>query len=130
MQTRVLVCGGREYRDADQMHTMLSASHSRLCFSVVIEGEAPGADSLARDWAQLHKIPVEPYYAEWELFGPNAGSMRNSKMLREGRPDLIIAFPGDTGTADMVKKGRAANVTVIAGTWSNGPGSKINWKKL
>lgn len=39
--------------------------------------------------------------------------MRNQKMLDEGRPDLIVAFPGGRGTADMVKRGIAAGVPVL-----------------
>lgn len=31
----------------------------------------------------------------------------------EGKPDLVVAFPGGRGTADMVKRARAAGVEVI-----------------
>jgi hypothetical protein len=34
-------------------------------------------------------------------------------MLDEGKPDLVIAFPGGRGTADMVKKARRAGVEVV-----------------
>jgi hypothetical protein len=33
-------------------------------------------------------------------------------MLTEGKPDLVVAFPGGRGTADMVRRAYAANVIV------------------
>ena len=34
-------------------------------------------------------------------------------MLREGRPDLVVAFPGGKGTAHMVGLARRAGVAVL-----------------
>jgi hypothetical protein len=34
-------------------------------------------------------------------------------MLNEGKPDLVVAFPGGRGTADMVKRARAAGIELI-----------------
>lgn len=42
-----------------------------------------------------------------------AGPIRNSRMLREGKPDLVLAFPGHGGTADMVKQAGEAGVGVM-----------------
>ena len=35
------------------------------------------------------------------------------RMLEEGRPDLVVAFPGRSGTAHMMRIARAAGVAVI-----------------
>jgi hypothetical protein len=48
--------------------------------------------------------------ADWEKLGRSAGPIRNQAMLDEGRPDLVVAFPGHHGTADMVRRARAAGV--------------------
>ena len=34
-------------------------------------------------------------------------------MLMEGKPDLVVAFPGGAGTANMIKQARKAGVEVI-----------------
>jgi hypothetical protein len=34
-------------------------------------------------------------------------------MLAEGKPDLVLAFPGDEGTRDIRSKARKAGVTVL-----------------
>jgi len=81
--------------------------------SVVIHGAAPGADTLAGRWAELRRVPVEAFPADWEKHGRAAGPIRNAPMLAEGKPDLVVAFPGGRGTANMCKQARAAGVKVV-----------------
>jgi len=38
---------------------------------------------------------------------------RVQRMICEGRPDLVVAFPGDHTTADLVQKAKAASITVL-----------------
>lgn len=105
---RVLVCGGRNY--SGDVSKVLGALDPRP--TVIIHGGASGADSLADRWAMIENIERERYYANWKL-GPKAGPIRNGTMLKEGKPDLVVAFPGGRGTADMVHQARLAGVQVI-----------------
>ena len=107
---RLLVCGGRDYRDRPRLNACLAAY--RNVASAVITGGAPGADSLAFDWAWENGFTVERYLADWKTHGKAAGPIRNQKMLDEGKPDLVVAFPGGRGTADMVRRAKAAGVKV------------------
>jgi predicted Rossmann-fold nucleotide-binding protein len=111
---RVLVCGGRDYHDQDALYVALDRLHAEHHFAVVIAGGARGADSLAAQWAEHRGIPTEVYMAEWERLGRKAGPIRNQRMLDEGKPDLVIAFPGGHGTAGMMALARKAGVRVIA----------------
>lgn len=52
------------------------------------------------------------FKADWSKDGRKAGPVRNSVMLSVGKPDLVIAFPGGRGTADMVRKAKAKGVPV------------------
>jgi hypothetical protein len=58
-------------------------------------------------------IPCSVYMADWDGLGRKAGPIRNQRMLDEGKPDLVIAFPGGRGTADMVRRAREAGVEVV-----------------
>jgi hypothetical protein len=58
-------------------------------------------------------IPSEIYHADWQL-GRKAGPIRNQRMLDEGRPELVIAFPGGRGTSDMTARARAAPLETIS----------------
>lgn len=112
---RVLVCGGRDYDDSHRVYQVLDKLHAEAGIDIIIEGGAKGADRLAREWA-WHPYGcgmVETFDADWEAHGTFAGPMRNKRMLEEGLPDLVIAFPGGRGTADMIRKARRAGVEVV-----------------
>jgi hypothetical protein len=104
---RVLVCGGRDYKDRARLETVLASWRP----TVVIEGGCrTGADRFAHDYAQEKGIPLQTYYARWQSEGKAAGPKRNQRMLDEGKPDVVLAFPGGRGTADMVRRARAAGI--------------------
>jgi hypothetical protein len=114
-----LVCGGRQYADAEHLAQALDGIRQRHGpFAVVIHGAAHGADTMAGAWAAARDIPVQEFPAQWETFKNrrSAGPIRNQQMLTEGKPDLVIAFPGARGTAHMVRLAREAGVEVIEDT--------------
>jgi hypothetical protein len=99
---KVLVCGGRDYSDRKRLFSYLDDFHtSRGPITLLIEGGANGADSLARAWARARKVEVRTFPANWKEYGKAAGAVRNRVMLIEGQPDIVIAFPGGKGTANM-----------------------------
>ena len=110
---RVLVCGSRHWTDGALILDELSALPD---VEVVIEGEAPGADTLAAAAARQLDIPVRAFPADWEREGRAAGPLRNARMLAEGHPALVLAFHDDLassrGTADMVARARRVGVSV------------------
>lgn len=79
----------------------------------LILGRAKGVDEFAEDWAVVHWVNYSVYPADWDKYGKGAGAIRNKQMLDEGKPDIVIAFPGGPGTANMVKQARAAKVAVL-----------------
>jgi hypothetical protein len=111
---RVLVCGGRDFDDYKYLSTVLTAIQATHdLFTVLIHGDAKGADAHADAYARLHLIPVLRFPADWKRLGTAAGPARNAKMLRDGKPDMVIAFKGGRGTANMVKQATEAGVTVF-----------------
>jgi UDP-N-acetylmuramoylalanine-D-glutamate ligase len=56
---------------------------------------------------------LEVYPADWKLHGKSAGHIRNQQMLDESKPDIVIAFPGGRGTANMIKRAKKAGVEVF-----------------
>ena len=111
--TRVLVCGGRDFSDRQLAYRALDNLHKAEGIGCVIEGHARGADRIAGYWARRKGIENRKFPADWDRDGKAAGPIRNQRMLDEGKPDLVVAFPGGRGTADMVKRARAAGVPVM-----------------
>lgn len=111
---RMLVCGGRHFSDRTGLFYVLDYIASGFPHGVklVIHGGARGADQLAGEWASERGIPCAVFPANWEKHGKRAGLIRNEQMLSEGKPDLIVAFPGGAGTNHMVNIGMAAMINV------------------
>ena len=103
---RILVCGGRHYTDQRAVFELLNCLRPTL----VIEGGATGADRLARAWAIANEAPHMGFPADWKAHGKKAGPRRNQEMIDIGKPDFWLAFPGGKGTADMVRRLKAAGI--------------------
>jgi hypothetical protein len=106
---KILVCGGRDYFDAERIDRILDL----VMPSFVIHGCARGADALAANWAVKRGVPHQCYKADWHTHGKGAGHIRNRQMLLEGKPQMVIAFPGGSGTADMVGRSMQRGVPVV-----------------
>jgi len=108
---RVLVTGGRDLTDRKLVFSALNELEPRPL--LVIAGGATGTDTLAEMWCNMSGIPLCVFPALWSSHGRAAGPYRNQWMLDFGQPDLIVAFPGNKGTADMVKRGKKAGVDIV-----------------
>jgi|SRR5882672_7142120 len=110
---KVLVCGGRNYDDLGRVYSVLDMLHRKKPITCIIEGGAKGADYLACRWSASRGLPEHRRFnADWGLHGKSAGPKRNQKMIDEGKPDMVVAFPGGTGTADMIRRAKAADIPV------------------
>ena len=110
---RVLVCGGRNYRDQEHVWTTLSELNAKQPIGLLIHGAATGADRLAQAWALSRLIPDREFDANWPKYGGAAGAIRNRQVIEEGKPDLVVAFPGGPGTVDLVQRAKLHSVKVI-----------------
>ena len=108
---KVLVCGGRDYSDKAFLWNVLDGLGPPKV-SAIISGMARGADTMAAEWAMRFGFPLHKFPADWQAHDFAAGPIRNQQMLDEGKPDLVVAFPGGRGTADMVRRARKAGVPV------------------
>jgi len=116
MGRRVLISGDRWWDDREMIRRWLHDKNHEDPITALIEGEASGADSIAREVAEEMGIPVKSYPAEWDRYGNAAGAIRNSQMLKTEKPDLVGAFHDELwsksrGTLDMVKKSTKAGIS-------------------
>lgn len=107
---KVLVCGSRHFNDYELAKRILT----ELQPSKIIHGGARGADSLGGRYAEENNIAGHEFPALWELHGKRAGPIRNYQMLREGAPDLVLAFlaPNSRGTKHMIEISEKAGIPV------------------
>lgn len=108
---RVVICGGRDYRLNKEDREWLAYLHSIYDFTEVLCGEARGADTGGKVWAEFTGIPVRSFPALWDVHGKRAGFIRNAEMAAES--DMVVAFPGGNGTADMVSRAERKGIPVV-----------------
>ena len=109
---RVLVCGGRDYEDCERLWWELGCLHIQHPITLIITGGARGADSLARLWAESHNVASITYEAQSTRRVRVTSPLRNRLLLEEGKPDLVVAFPGGYATADCVTQARALGIEI------------------
>ena len=109
---RLLVCGGRNFTDTEAAYRILDRIHRERGIGCIIEGDARGADRIAGYWARKNRVENRKFKADWQRDGKAAGPIRNARMLAEGKPDAVLAFPGGRGTADMISRAKDAGLTV------------------
>lgn len=125
---RIGVTGGRDY---DSWHSVVHALRQMPENAVLVHGAASGADRLCAEWWDMQGRTAEPHPADWTApcrptcknghrrtrpdgsdYCPAEGNYRNQRMVDSGL-DLLIAFPGGRGTADMVGRCKVAGVRVL-----------------
>lgn len=107
MRNVVLVAGGRDFNDSAVIEKALNELHSQKPITKIVQGYARGVDRLADEWARRNNIRStgDKYRVDshaWKKLGKKAGILRNLKMLNEETPDVVVAFPGGPGTANMI----------------------------
>ena len=109
---RILVCGGRDFVPSNSDIAFLRHYLTKPGV-VLIHGDYRGADRWADEFAKSLGLTPIPFHADWTKHGKRAGPIRNQRMLDEGKPDLVLAFPGGSGTQDMIERAEKAGVDVI-----------------
>ncbi|WP_374115083.1 DUF2493 domain-containing protein [Ancylobacter mangrovi] len=79
---KVLVCGGRNYRDRNAALAALDDMHRQTPFMLVIHGGASGADYLADRWAWTRRVEAMAFNADWNVHGAVAGLVARSPIRR------------------------------------------------
>ncbi len=107
----VIICGDRNWTDEDTIDEYILTLPPK---STIIHGNCRGADKIAAKLGKIRGHRVIPMFAEWNKYRWGAGPIRNTRMLEEGKPDLVVAFHDDLsrskGTADMLRQAEARGV--------------------
>ena len=95
----ILVCGSRNYDDAETISNVLNMCRKKYGNISIIHGGCSGADTIASYYAVYCKISSKAYPADWKKYGKGAGPIRNTQMLDEGNPSLVLAFHRDINSS-------------------------------
>lgn len=108
---KLLVCGSRTITDKEWVFSQIEQYWywNLACYKypVMIEGEAKGVDSIAKEYAIVSEWEIESYAADWKKYGKSAGFIRNEIMVKACDECLILWDGTSKGTAndiDLCKK--------------------------
>lgn len=109
---RVIVCGSRRFHDRKRIADRLFHLPPRDD-TIVVHGNAQGADRIAGQEAEKLGLRVEVHPADWERYGKRAGPIRNEEMAGLGA-DLCIAFWDERskGTLHMIRTAGSHGIPV------------------
>ena len=116
MTTVVCVCGGRVGVRFDMVPRVLERVRARFAGDIeIIEGDAVGYDRAAGVWAHREGVTHSKFPVNNDIDGEDLGApkRRNVRMLRDGRPDVCLGFPGFRGTLHMMDICHAAGVLCL-----------------
>ncbi len=129
--------GSRRWTDRQYLEdTLIDVWHDALQVGYtgieLMHGCAEGADTMGHEWAWRTGFLIREFPADWQgpcgpecqpghrrrnrrnvEYCPLAGHRRNQQMVDE-RPVLFVAahYQGSTGTADCVRRAKAAGIPV------------------
>lgn len=117
----IIVCGGRHFAQVALLWRTLDGLDTPAGIirrvadgaSDDVTGPYVGADYWGHQWALARGKATSRYHADWKAHGRSAGPRRNEFMLKEVRPEIVVAFQGGSGTASMIGIAHRAGVRVI-----------------
>ncbi len=127
---KVLICGGRNvgrtnpnatHRDAAAeitraskekqfVNDYLTKLHQENNTKVIIAGDEGGAERIGLHWALVNKIAASPFK---RINSKETTIARNSRMLAESKPDIVIAFGNGESTTQLLKEAKEKGIQVI-----------------
>jgi hypothetical protein len=115
---RICITGSRAWTDTAIIRNALLAAAARRQRVIIAHGDARGADRIAAAIALSLGYQTRAYPARWRNTDGTrnwgAGFERNTRMLDDFKPHIVLAFHQDNsnGTADTIRKARERNIPV------------------
>lgn len=99
----VAVIGSRSFDDYGLLSRFIITRILPKRIHCIISGGAKGADSLAERFAQEYHCDIKVFPAEWHIYGPKAGYLRNNDIIKSC--DMSFAFwdGASRGTAHAIQ---------------------------
>lgn len=98
---KIIVAGGRDFDNYELLKRKLDYYFQGIT-PVIVCGEAKGADSLGRRYAEEKGLDILSYPAEWDKYGKSAGFRRNEQMAANATALVAFWDSKSKGTKHMI----------------------------
>jgi len=113
MSNKLLVAGGRDFTDYLLLSDVLDRYQLHYPIDSIIQGEARGADLLAKRYAKANDIKYIGVPADWTRFGRSAGHIRNTEMWNMADSGIIFWNGESSGTGHSLTLSVSLNKTLF-----------------
>lgn len=117
-KVRVIIAGSRDFNDYNLLKENVKNILKDYDNVEIISGTAKGADFLGEKYAKENNIKLKQFPAQWNLYGKQAGYIRNKQMAKYSIEDnsigILIAFWNGTskGTRHMINIAKEMNLQI------------------
>lgn len=117
-KARVIIAGSRDFDNYNLLENSVKNILKDYEDIEIISGTAKGADSLGEIYAKENNIKLKQFPAQWNLYGKQAGYIRNKQMAKYSIEDnsigILIAFWDGVskGTGHMINIANEMNLQV------------------
>lgn len=108
MKTRLIIAGGRDFKD----YELLKREADKITHDEVVSGCARGADRLGERYATERRKKLRQFPANWTKHGRAAGPVRNWEMAHNAEKLLAFWDGKSRGTAHMIDTARKQGLKV------------------
>ena len=110
----VAVTGGHDFHEPSLIetclnHYLVAAKHKP---DLLIVASGCGISTYVIDWAKKQGVHYATFHDLWDAFGAAAEPARDRAMLYAGRPNVLLAFPGNEKTSKTVRLARTLGIPV------------------
>ena len=97
-----IVAGSRTFQNYKLLENKLNEIRDQI--GEIVCGEAKGADTYGRIYAESKGIPIRSFPADWQTYGKAAGFMRNGEMAKYAHKAIVFWDGQSVGTKDMIER--------------------------
>jgi len=109
---KLLAHGSVLYADRDRIWGALDKVHARTKVTMLLTTDARGACYEALEWAKSNGVTPYMFIPDFQKYGHSAIQKLNKRIIAEGAPEGMVAFPGNKHTAELVEMAKAIPIPV------------------
>jgi len=107
---KTIIAGSRKIDNINYLYKAIQESNFNI--TEVVSGDCKGVDQLGIKYANVHKLKISCFPADWDKHQKAAGPLRNTQMANYADALIAIWDGYSVGTIDMIRKARQRGLEV------------------
>jgi hypothetical protein len=110
---KIIVCGSEDYQNKQLLTRTLREYTKRHKVSVIVIGQAQGAETMAAEWAMQNNVRLSIVPTNRHMQGREATVERNTRIVESNRDAAaVLHFMGCDSSEDLCQRALRNNIVV------------------